>query len=93
MSADIVLDLRRVTKIFGDRPEAVQAILKAGASKTEVQQKTGQVVGLNDVSLSVKRGEVFVVMGLSGSGKSTLIRHVNRLIDRSEEHTSELQSH
>ncbi len=81
MSADIVLDLRRVSKIFGDQPEAAQAMLKAGASKTEVQKKTGQVVGLNDVSISVKRGEVFVVMGLSGSGKSTLIRHVNRLID------------
>ncbi len=81
MSADIVLDLRRVSKIFGDQPQAAQAMLKAGASKTEVQKKTGQVVGLNDVSISVKRGEVFVVMGLSGSGKSTLIRHVNRLID------------
>ena len=33
------------------------------------------------MSISVERGETFVVMGLSGSGKSTLIRHLNRLID------------
>jgi glycine betaine/proline transport system ATP-binding protein len=46
-----------------------------------VQADTGNVVGLNDVSISVRKSEIFVVMGLSGSGKSTLIRHVNRLID------------
>src|SRR5690606_4258205 len=39
------------------------------------------VVGLDDVSLDIARGQIFVVMGLSGSGKSTLIRHVNRLIE------------
>ncbi|MCB9992340.1 MAG: betaine/proline/choline family ABC transporter ATP-binding protein [Hyphomicrobiaceae bacterium] len=56
-------------------------MLEQGASKTDVQAETGQVVGLNRVSLSVEQGEIFVVMGLSGSGKSTLIRHVNRLIE------------
>ena len=38
------------------------------------------MIGLRDINLTVKKGEVFVVMGLSGSGKSTLIRHLNRLI-------------
>ena len=35
---------------------------------------------MRDVSLSVRNGEIFVVMGLSGSGKSTLLRMVNGLI-------------
>jgi glycine betaine/proline transport system ATP-binding protein len=39
------------------------------------------VVGVADVSLSVKRGEIFCIMGLSGSGKSTLVRHFNRLLE------------
>src|SRR5699024_8180452 len=32
-----------------------------------------------DASIDIKKGEVFVVMGLSGSGKSTLIRCFNML--------------
>ena len=39
------------------------------------------MVAVNDVSLSVKAGEIFVVMGLSGSGKSTLVHLLNRLIE------------
>jgi glycine betaine/proline transport system ATP-binding protein len=41
----------------------------------------GQTRALNDVSLDIPSGGVFVIMGLSGSGKSTLIRHINRLIE------------
>ena len=38
-------------------------------------------MGLKDINLDIKRGEIFVIMGLSGSGKSTLIRHFNRIIE------------
>ncbi|ETR68709.1 MAG: glycine betaine/proline transport system ATP-binding protein [Candidatus Magnetoglobus multicellularis str. Araruama] len=44
-------------------------------------QKTGQAVGVGDISFTVEEGEILVIMGLSGSGKSTLIRCVNRLIE------------
>lgn len=38
-----------------------------------------EVRALKGISLSIKRGEIFGVIGLSGAGKSTLIRHINML--------------
>ncbi|WP_226579606.1 methionine ABC transporter ATP-binding protein [Halobacillus litoralis] len=41
--------------------------------------KEGTVIGVNDVSLDIKQGEIFGVVGYSGAGKSTLIRCMNIL--------------
>ncbi|NQV58478.1 MAG: glycine betaine/L-proline ABC transporter ATP-binding protein [Alphaproteobacteria bacterium] len=68
-------------KVFGNRAQSVMPMVKEGRSKDEILAETGHAVGLNDINLTINKGEIFVVMGLSGSGKSTLIRHFNRLID------------
>ncbi|WP_032628194.1 quaternary amine ABC transporter ATP-binding protein, partial [Pseudomonas syringae] len=73
--------VRNVYKIFGNRYKDALAMVRDNQSKDEVLAKTGCVVGVNDLSLSIGSGEIFVIMGLSGSGKSTLVRHFNRLID------------
>lgn len=66
-------------KAFGRRPNEVVKKLKAGKSRAEVSSLG--IAAVIDASFEVKKGEIFVVMGLSGSGKSTLIRMLNGLWD------------
>ena len=44
-----------------------------------VDKHYGQLHVLKDINLSVKKGEVVVIIGPSGSGKSTLCRTINRM--------------
>ncbi|MBT6415723.1 quaternary amine ABC transporter ATP-binding protein, partial [Candidatus Puniceispirillum sp.] len=79
---DVVIKIENVWKIFGDNADsAMQAILDRGLSKQQILEEYNAVVGVADVSLDIRRGEIFCVMGLSGSGKSTLVRHINRLLE------------
>lgn len=68
-------------KIFGPKPKSVIKRVKDGQDKAQILAETGHTLGLKDINLEIKQGEIFVIMGLSGSGKSTMIRHFNRLID------------
>ncbi|MCM3240048.1 methionine ABC transporter ATP-binding protein [Heyndrickxia oleronia] len=49
-----------------------------GVSKV-FQSKGREVAAVQDVSLSIEKGEIFGVIGFSGAGKSTLLRLVNLL--------------
>ena len=75
-----IIRLEEVYKIFGPQPRGrAFDLARSGVHKNEVQKQSGHVVGLSDVTFSIAKGEIFVVMGLSGSGKSTAIRTVNKL--------------
>ncbi|TQS25759.1 glycine betaine/L-proline ABC transporter ATP-binding protein [Microbispora sp. KK1-11] len=76
-----VLDVRGLWKVFGQRADRVVGTPLATLDRAELKRTTGCVAAVRDVSFSVCRGEVFVVMGLSGSGKSTLVRCLNRLVE------------
>ncbi|TPE50438.1 choline ABC transporter ATP-binding protein [Amaricoccus solimangrovi] len=68
-----------VSIVFGGEPDEALPLMDRGKSRSEIQQATGQVLGVHNCSLDVRRGEISVLMGLSGSGKSTLLRAVNGL--------------
>ncbi|MFV0300948.1 MAG: glycine betaine/L-proline ABC transporter ATP-binding protein [Paracoccus sp. (in: a-proteobacteria)] len=77
-----VIRCEGIWKIFGARSQqAMQAVRDRGLTKKQIREDFDSVVGVQDASFSVGRGEIFCIMGLSGSGKSTLIRHINRLIE------------
>lgn len=80
------ISCRNVWRIFGPHPERIKDTLDPSLSKAEIQEKTGYVVAVKDISFDVEQGEVFVVMGLSGSGKSTLVRCISRLIEPTSGH-------
>ncbi|KGY13300.1 ABC transporter ATP-binding protein [Vibrio tubiashii] len=73
------ITIKNLDVVFGDKPQQALDLLDLGKSRQEIIDTTGQVVGVDNVSLSVKEGEICVLMGLSGSGKSSLLRAVNGL--------------
>ncbi|THE11005.1 glycine betaine/L-proline ABC transporter ATP-binding protein [Bacillus timonensis] len=73
------IKIEKVSKIFGSKPKSVIPMVEKGMSKKEILEKTNHTVGVYNASMEIKKGEIFVIMGLSGSGKSTLIRCFNLL--------------
>lgn len=78
------IQLKNISKIYNANSTQAQSamrLLAEGMDSVAVKEQTGYSVGLYDINLNIKAGELHCIMGLSGSGKSTLIRHLNRLID------------
>ncbi|MFJ4522450.1 glycine betaine/L-proline ABC transporter ATP-binding protein [Streptomyces sp. NPDC088810] len=77
-----VFSVSGLWKVFGPKPERIPADPELAAlDPAELRSRTGCTAAVRDVSFDVRKGEVFVVMGLSGSGKSTLVRCLTRLIE------------
>lgn len=75
------IQIRNVYKLFGENRKKAMELALEGVGKAEILARTGCGIGLNNVSMDIPAGQIFVIMGLSGSGKSTLVRHLNRLIE------------
>jgi glycine betaine/proline transport system ATP-binding protein len=76
----VALSCRGIWKIFG--PRAAEFLASRSGRVAPADLLAANLIGaVRDASLSVKRGEIFIIMGLSGSGKSTLLRCLSRLIE------------
>ena len=75
-----VIKCESVYKVFGvNAKKMLQGV--SGNVDAKSFQEAGCIVGVNNASFEVSKGEMLVVMGLSGSGKSTLLRCISRLTD------------
>ena len=57
----------------------MRILIKIKNLKKTYESKSGNIYALKDISLEIKKGEIFGIIGQSGAGKSTLIRCINRL--------------
>jgi len=78
--SDKVIKCESVYKVFG---AGAKKMLQDASGNVDAKtfQEAGCIVGVNNASFEVSKGELLVVMGLSGSGKSTLLRCISRLTD------------
>jgi glycine betaine/proline transport system ATP-binding protein len=79
---DAALACRNVWKLYGPDPKGLLERIGPNPSEAELAA-AGYITAVADATLTVSRGEIFVIMGLSGSGKSTLVRCLARLIEPS----------
>ena len=75
-----VIKCESVYKIFGANSKKMLEEAN-GNVDAKTFQDAGCIVGVNNASFEVSKGEMLVVMGLSGSGKSTLLRCISRLTE------------
>jgi ABC-2 type transport system ATP-binding protein len=70
--------LRRV----GPPPPGEQPalLMERATKKFVVGRKKKDVIAVNEVTMSIRRGEIYGILGANGSGKSTLIRLVSTLL-------------
>ena len=74
------LSCRGIWKLYGHDVAGYVRRLRRPPAFDEAAS-AGLIAAVADVTLDVRTGEIFVIMGLSGSGKSTLVRCLSRLVE------------
>ena len=76
--SETVIKCESVYKIFGQNAKKMLEESNGNVDAKTFQER-GCIVGVNNASFEVAKGEMLVVMGLSGSGKSTLLRCIFKI--------------
>jgi len=77
---DVLISCKSVWKLYGAKADEMAARHGADISD-EIIAENGLIPATRDVSFDIRKGEIFVIMGLSGSGKSTILRCMTGLIE------------
>ncbi|MEP3632904.1 MAG: glycine betaine/L-proline ABC transporter ATP-binding protein [Shimia thalassica] len=71
-------------QVFGENTQTALREARNAVDQTAIADTLvgrGLIPAVRDANFEVRKGELFVIMGLSGSGKSTLIRCISRLLE------------
>jgi glycine betaine/proline transport system ATP-binding protein len=75
-----IIRCRNDLKLYGPGTDAARNLPVAALDDAYLQTHR-LVPEVRDVTLDIRKGEIFVIMGLSGSRKSTLVRCMTGLVD------------
>ena len=59
---DIKVSIKNLYKIFGRNPNSMVDLVKGGMSKSDLLEKHGHVLGLDNVNIDVKKKQIQVIM-------------------------------
>ncbi|WP_259400252.1 glycine betaine/L-proline ABC transporter ATP-binding protein [Roseovarius sp. SCSIO 43702] len=79
-AGEVLISCKSVWKLYGANADDIVA-RHGEAISDEIIAAHGLIPAARDVSFDVRKGEIFVIMGLSGSGKSTILRCMTGLIE------------
>lgn len=78
--ADVVIRLENVSVVYSAPRERIKTFKEYAIRKVKRQVEHQQFNALRDVSLELRRGEVFGLIGHNGAGKSTMLKLVSRVM-------------
>lgn len=81
---ETMIEVDQVSMIFNMAAEQLNSLKEYAISLARHELKFKEFRALDNISLTVKRGDVFGIMGTNGSGKSTLLKIIAGVLDPSE---------
>lgn len=75
-----IIELENVKKTFLIHHEKINSIYELLTSILNSKKRTERLIVLNGISFSVKKGEMFGILGLNGSGKTTLLKLIAKIL-------------
>ncbi|MDF3415482.1 betaine/proline/choline family ABC transporter ATP-binding protein [Sulfitobacter sp. M57] len=79
MNTTTILECRDVWKIYGAKADSF--LTHTPDPQKGDLRKHNLIGAVRRANVQIRKGEIFVIMGLSGSGKSTLVRCLSRLVE------------